>query len=1690
MRVRSFLLGTAFLLGSTFGSLAYTGSAAAANQSFDCAKAATDVERLICSDDALAAKDVAMADAYNDGRKVLSGPRLDRLKRTHRLWARSRAEACPAIADPKARQEAVACLAGIYDARKDAIFAMTARPMHRQPGASIEADRRSPLVCVTFDAKLDTKQPAALENYVSSERGAKLAARINDNQLCVEGFPHGQKDQLTIYPGLRAADALLKQEQIIDLNVPDRPRRVAFPSSGLILPLTGSAGLPIETVNLEKVRVLVLRIDDRDLVANLRRGLIGQKIGYDEVGRAASKFGQNVWTGDLLIDGKRNQSSRTALPMDEVMPALKPGVYLAVAEDPEADFHNAYWATAQWFVVSDIGLTAFQGQDGLTVAVRSLESALPQPGAKLVLKSNDGADLATTTTGADGIGQFGAGYLRGEGDAEPHTVLAYGAAGDFVYLDLNRSSLDLSDRGVDGRRSPGALDAYLRTERGVYRPGEPVHFTALLRTPNADAVENQPLILRVVRQDGLEVYRRSLSDKGAGGYSAAVSLPPTAATGRWRASLHASAKGEAIGATSFLVEDFVPPRIQASVEANRDEQTIVAVVQADFLYGAPAADIPVEVAATVRQARDPAPALKGYQFGLAQEGAVTGFRLGLGLGETEGNGAATIAIDLDDLPATTRPLEAEIKASIFDIGGRPIITRTIVRLENLPQLIGVKPLFEGGGIQEGAVASFNVVALDAAGVTETRTLDYTIVREEYEYIWFDAGGRWDYRVQYLDSGLVDAGKLKVVAGVPALVSKRFDGWGRFRLDVTDPATGAATSVRFHAGWWGAGAGADPAPDKVKLVAGPGPHSPGDTVRLTIEPPFDAEVMVTVADSSVQSVEMASIPASGGDITVTLPDEGAAGVYLLVNAFGKADGERTQAPRRAIGAQWIAFDPAPKKLDVAIQSPEASEPERQVNVKVELGADAAGDPAYVTVSAVDDGVLALTGYKSLDPEGYFLGKRRLGLALRDVYGQFIDAAGSVVGRVRSGGDAVQDANANQLANLPKKTQPVLAIFSGIVQTDPSGKATIPLNLPDFTGRVRIMAQAWNQERVGAAEATMLVRRPVVATLAMPRFLSPNDTADISISIRNLSGPAGEYRAELSTSGVISAPESVVLKANLKPGDPDARTAFRVLAVAPGDSEVTLTVTGPDGKTFERRRVISTRPAAATQTRKLLTKLKPGASLTVDSSLLAGLYPDTAKVVLGVNPLPDLDLPSILTSLSRYPYGCAEQTTSKAMPLLHFKALQSTLRISHAGPPAEDAVDKGISRLLGMQASSGGFGFWSSQSESGVWISAYVTDFLVDAQRAGYAVPQAALDRALTRLSGLADIRYSYDRSTGGTGAAYALYVRAKAGVANPARVRRFAAQLPSMKPTSLGRAFVAASLSEVGDRGKARALFATIPMTSNMKNDAHYHTYGSNIRNAAVILALMAASQDVAWPVLEARAETLSAMIQKRRWLSTQEQAWIVKAAAALTNGDDRRVAIGVDGVNVALGGGQGLYRTVSAADMPSAPRLTNNSDRQITGLVTIIGSPNRPLPEATMGFWIERELFTADGSTLDPSKIRQNDIVVVYLKGQMIVKGRARALAVDYLPAGLELENAKLGGDDLGAYGWLGTLTTPEYVELRDDRYVAQVNLSHRGEFRVAYIARAVTPGRFAHGGAYIEDMYQPEQFGRSTATSITISKL
>ncbi len=277
---------------------------------------------------------------------------------------------------------------------------------------------------------------------------------------------------------------------------------------------------------------------------------------------------------------------------------MKPGAYVITAAPATAPDSDDYGSVAtQWFIVSDLGLTALSGNDGIHTMVRSLASAQPVAGVKLRLIAVNNEVLGETTTAADGTATFEPGLARGTGGLSPQLVVAE-TGQDYAFIDLTRAAFDLTDRGVGGRASPEKLDVFLTPERGIYRPGETVHLTALVRDDRANAVDDLPITLVVERPDGVEFLRKTLSDGGAGGYTADVALDAGAQRGSWAVKLYADPKGDPIAEQSILVEDFEPERLAVTLDTDaklldRTKPTSVSV-EARYLYGAAAPDLPIE----------------------------------------------------------------------------------------------------------------------------------------------------------------------------------------------------------------------------------------------------------------------------------------------------------------------------------------------------------------------------------------------------------------------------------------------------------------------------------------------------------------------------------------------------------------------------------------------------------------------------------------------------------------------------------------------------------------------------------------------------------------------------------------------------------------------------------------------------------------------------------------------------------------------------------------------------------------------------------------------------------------------------------------------------------------------------------------------------------------------------------------
>ncbi len=1543
---------------------------------------------------------------------------------------------------------------------------------------NVDSEAASPRICAVFSYPLPPPT-TDLSSYVSVAGAPQIAVESEQSQLCISGVTHGTRYALTLRAGLPSADGEVLPANV-DLNVyvPDRTPFVAFANTAYVMPAGLGGGLPITSVNAQSADVVIYRIGDRSIAAAVRNGIFQNDLSGYSAEDVAFQYGDKTFEGTVdLAKGEPNAMVTTAIPVSTALAGLQPGAYVVTAKVTGGT--QDYWASlaTQWFIVTDLGLTTVSGEDGVHAFVRSLTSAAPVAGVPVKLVARNNEVLGSATTDAAGRADFAPGLARGEAGRAPQLLVAE-TTDDYAFLDLTRSAFDLTDRGVEGRPTPGPIDVFATTERGVYRPTETVFLTALVRDIKANALHDLPITVEVERPDGVIADREVLADKGAGGYFLAYELGEGAMRGSWRLRLYADTKAPALTSVGFLVEDFEPERLAFEVSAPdapiAPEAPTPVEVTARYLYGATAPDLSIEADTIVRPVTGLA-GFPGYSFG-REDDTASADRQPLGaVGPTDAEGHATAEVTLPAPMASTRPMEAQILLRLVDTNGR-----TVERSLSRPVLaevdrIGIRPKFSAGdGLAEGSEAAFDIVAVSPGGrQVDKAGLTWTLSRIETTYQWYRANGTWRWEPITTQRQVAD-GTVDARADGPATIAAPVD-WGQYLLEIESTGENAtASSYSFYAGYYYAQAGSD-TPDTLRAVLDKPSYRIGETANLKLDPQFAGAALVLVVDDSIIEMHAVEVPEGGTTVPLTVTADWGPGAYVTALLYRPASAAEKRMPARALGLAYADVDPADRRLETSIEVAREALPRQPLTATVKLANVQPGETAYVAVAAVDLGILNLTRFATPDPDGWYFGQRQLGVAFRDLYGMLIDPTQGTPGALHVGGDEF----ASRLST-PPATSVLVALHSGIVTVGADATAEVSFDMPDFAGTVRLMAMAWTDSAVGHAQADVFVRDPVVVTLSPPRFLRLDDASRLLVEVNNVSGPAGTYSVELLTGDGLRT-DAAKTTFEL---DKEGRTALNLglTGTAIGDNDLKLIVTQPDGVTMVKTLTLGVRPAASEETTRTRLSIGPGETVVLDSDRFAGLVPHTGSLTLAVGPIARLDVPGLLYHLDRYPYGCAEQVASRAMPLLYLNAVASGLGM---GTDAEldRRLSDAIADLLAKQTSAGSFGLWGTYSWTDLWLDAFVTEFLLRAKDEGHAVPEQALTMALDNLGN--QVSYAADFDKGGEDIAYALYDLARAGRAAIGDLRYYFEARLDRFGSPLAKAQLGAALALYGDRTRASAAFAAALDDLKVKDDPKVYRadYGSQLRDTAAVLAL-AAEFKPAGVDLGALAERLGELRDATRWTSTQEDGWTLVAAASLARGTADG-AITIDGE--ALTGT--VYRHYMQEAFDDAPvSIANTGNAATEATVTVTGIPATPPPANAHGLAIERSYYGVDGTPASLDEVRQNDRFVVVLSVRPTQLGSGSYLIVDPLPAGFEIENPDLSqAEGVGELNWI-SVNTPTHVESRTDRYVAAFRYTAPVEaFSTAYMVRATAPGTFVLPGATAEDMYRPEFRGNTEAGAIEV---
>ena len=1512
-----------------------------------------------------------------------------------------------------------------------------------------------------------------------------------------------------------------------EITTQDRQPTVGFASSGILLPSKSMSGLPVTTLNVNKIDINFFKIKPEKL------SKLVDDFGFIDFlsiwrSKELTKYADLVYSSRFDLHPKPNAQETVLVNLANIAELNQEGVYIAVMN--EAGIYNES-NPATLFSISNIGVSVHRYKDAkIAVMTHGLDNGKPLANINLSLmcRKEDSKKCHTISavTDQDGYAEFNL------GNNYDYSLLTASDGLQTSFVNIDRNSLNLTDFNLSGSTFY-QKQLFVFGPRDLYRPEETVYFNALLRNADGQSLPDQPIIVDILSPDSRVIKNYQLKSNADlnGLYQQTFDIPYDAATGRW--AIRFNLGDDDYRLWRFHVEEFLPERMAMEIKSTAsgavlNNEDIHFDVKGWYLYGEPAIGNSLEVNLYLKTV-DSITGLADFKIGKVADESLyrelNSFEV-----ELNDDGLTQIEVSKNNWSGLQSPAKLILQASLLDSGGRPVTRYATQNIWPADKLPAIRALFEDSPyydwnsddyygrptVDVGHNAEFEIAYINLEGEKlATNSLKARLIRERRNYYWTwsdDDGWRLNYNSSEY---VVSENQLSIDADSTTKISFQPTDYGSYRVEVVDPRTNVVTSFRFWAGydWEDNTRGTKSVrPDQVKLTIDKPSYKVGDIARVNVQAPVAGSGYISL-ESNGGTIWKKSITVDKNGLDVDIPIEnwGRHDIYINTMIIRPSTDAAVQTVKRAIGLLYLPIDTTDRQLNVAINAPAQVEPETTVPIKIKLDKQFIQKDKKVTVlvSAVDSGVLNITDFVTPDPYTGFLGRKRFDASIYDVYGKLIEASGRNV-NMSFGGDAMTVGG-------KKTSNEVLIVAQQLetIQLNDEGEGIINLPLPDFNGELRIMAQAWDNNRFGRAEKTMKVAAPVIAELTTPRFLSGGDQAILALDLHNLTGSTQNMQIDVSTSGLLYQNEKQSITVKL---DSKQKNIIKIPVAADygyGKGKITIDVKGivlEDNSDFNISRswTIGVRPAYTATSRSYVVALDANESWQLSDQALTGLIENTVEGQLVVSNQPPLNIAQYIKSLFAYPYGCLEQTTSGLFPSLYANSEQlAQLGIkTDSDEKRREKVQTGISRILSMQRSNGSFGLWSNYSEEEHWLTVYATDFLLQAKERGYQVNDKALDAAMTRIG-----QYIYDASAFNNLSyygdldvlefnklsvkAYALMILSKQEKITSAmrnEINYLTDKIISSdksfiySPLPLAHLAVTAKLN--GYQATYDKLLPLVFTTPYTYNDRWLGNYGSTVRDQSLILSLLI-ENNMAQNNQANYLSNLSDLLNDQRYFSTQELNALFIAGWTLEqhkSGNQFKVSINgkIDNVDSIVshsydfnGLAQGLSIDNTAHDEPLYIKFS------VTGY-----AKTPPAPTSQDGLLtINRTYYDLQGKKIMPSNIEVGSMMVVVLD-VTAQKAVHDALIVDFLPAGLELENQNLANSsvNLSTIPWVADLLKSDdineikYQEFRDDRYVAAVNINtyineNKYHKRVAYLVRAVTTGDYMIPYPYVESMYRPERF-------------
>ncbi|NCD34873.1 MAG: hypothetical protein EOL87_15835 [Spartobacteria bacterium] len=1498
-------------------------------------------------------------------------------------------------------------------------------------------------------------------------------------------FIPGETYRVTATHQLESIDGRpLEKPFSVKITMPNRKKGITFHDPGFVLAKNGQRRIELDSVNLTNVTLTLSRLFDNNVVYYMMRS--GGHFANDWSAYANEQeqgLCRQLAKREMALSDVRNERIKTSIDLRQWVPNMERGIYVleAIAGGE---------SVKKMFSVTDVGMLVDLVGDQVLVWANSIVQNTPETNAVVRMYSHEN-------------------QLIGEGETDEQGVVAVSVSQELPFLITCTSGDDFSWIVLDGagvetlvksaqRSYPGASDtAYVFTDRGVYRPGEQVHMEGVVRNGRGVVPDEMPLEWTVSGPDGKAVEKKTVMLNRSGLVLLDMALPQSARMGRYTCRLRYPTATRDLGYTTFVVESFNPSLVEVVPEGTVPQMWLVGNPQdvafmGRFYHGAPAAGRKAALSLIVTGERPEWDMFSDYVFDdELNPTASQKIELGVTVLAEDGVGRIALPLHLDVLRGSRLPARWLVELS--DSDGRVAEWSQPVMVDAFARYVGVR-VTDAASLRVGDKATFDVVQINNDGGLDASDAEVEVKLSRVQWQWH-LQKRPDGSLHYTsDRTLIPVNRVRSVKLNQGRVAVRWDmqDAGEYAVQVRDLR--GATCVKLFSV---RGASDDQSsltysmddPTRLKMEAPEQPVAPGSAACIRVTSPFLGRALVVWETDSILNWDVKSVTDQRFDVTSTMTTNEMPNAYCRVNVI-RRQRVGDMGPFRAVGVVPVAVQDSDRLLSVDINHDKVVLPQTPVAVDI-IVTDQDGLPvadADVTIWAVDEAVCAWTGFETPDPLGYFRSFCALDSQQFDVYGALLPERTMTMNASITGGG---------LGMLGRLLNPVdvqgiqpLVKWLGLFQTDAQGRIHVSETLPEYAGRLRWMAVAVKEARMGSGRSDMTVRRPVTLQAGMPRFLAPGDRCEVPVDLFTYEDGAGDVQVSCSTEGPLQAEWDGTngLPTFSMPKKDMQQSAVLSLTAEPsiGAAKLRCSATS-DLPSVQRAYDLAIRPATTYDYSGRIMELEQGQQETIQAP--SNWLATSVSGDLWIGTVPTVNLVPAMNKLMAYPYGCLEQTTSKIFAQLCAQSLITTMQLGDVEPQ----IRAGMARIASMQHADGSMGYWPDSKEAWRWGTAYAGLAMGRALRRGIGQPYEGVMSSLLQYLERELAGYRLDERS---------EIRLPAWIPLACWTLAENQRIPHSWLNTLLQlgdgdslaiqGYTMNALIAAGRRAEA------LRFMQKMETPSRFPESGQHADQSYVLpWALML----MAWNALEpASSEALdyAAMLcvtedGRGTWFSTMDNAWAVSSLAEhylhLPRPSSSTVspAVKMNGVvmNVPEAGLRRVFADVQVT-------LENTGTRPLFCTTTFTGVPLSPPAPESKGLTLQRTLRTLQDRkriTADADQrihVMQGESYLMEIDVDTWDETQEQLVIQQLLPAGFEVDLPALSRmrvrEDWAALNTMSLL----HFEARDDR-VLIFPAGLRGKSRCVFPVRALNRGCYQFPGVRADSMYNTSAAGQTIAQTLVV---